>query len=72
MPVKPQAQRITCRQCGWATLYAPASDALIEQPPSTCQQCGSKELSYTPAKVIKNILSSMLSRLKRVMDNDAL
>ena len=65
MPVKPQAQRVTCPQCGWATLYAPVSDALIEQPPSICQQCGSQELSYTPAGVVENALLLMLSLLKK-------
>ncbi len=64
MAIKPQAQRITCHQCGWTTLYAPASDALIEHPPGTCQKCSSQDLSYTPAGTIENALSLMLSLLK--------
>lgn len=64
MPVKPQAQRFVCNQCGWTKLYAPASDALIEAPPQSCEKCHSQDLSRTSASMIEGALSSLLSLMK--------
>lgn len=38
MPVKPQPVRYRCSKCGWGKVFAPASDALVETPPSECEK----------------------------------
>ena len=48
MPVKPRSRRIRCSKCGWETVYAPLSDALLTPLPQVCEQCGSTELSRYP------------------------
>lgn len=47
MAVKPQPMQYTCRQCGWATVYAPSSDALLVVPPNCCKKCGCKDLEIS-------------------------
>lgn len=64
MAIKPQAQRIECRQCGWTKLYAPTSDALIEAPPRSCEKCHSQDLARTPASMLEGLLSSALALVK--------
>ncbi|WP_306603357.1 hypothetical protein [Azonexus sp.] len=65
MPIKPQAMQYQCRQCGWKITYAPLSDALLMEPPDTCDHCGSEELNRQPAGVIDNLLKSISTIVKR-------
>lgn len=65
MPIKPPPLRIECRQCGWTTLHAPGSDALIGTPPAICEKCGSRDLARTPASTMESVFSSVFSLLKK-------
>lgn len=65
MAIKPQPAQIQCRHCGWKTLYAPLSDALVMPPPESCEKCGSEELDSRPVGIAKNLLTSISSLLKR-------
>lgn len=39
MPIKPQPIQYTCRDCGWKTVYAPPSDAVLTPPTRSCGKC---------------------------------
>lgn len=58
MPLKPQPLHIECRQCGWTTIFAPKSDALVELPPESCAKCGSEELSRSSASIVESVFAA--------------
>lgn len=62
MAWKPAPQRIHCPQCGWSSLYAPDSDALMPPPPESCAQCGSSQLTWQPAGFIGSLVAALSSR----------
>lgn len=51
MPVRPAPLEIRCPQCGWQTVWQPASDALIsaDLPPDACPFCQHAGLEVRPA-----------------------
>lgn len=61
MPLKPKPLHIECRQCGWTTIFAPKSDALLELPPETCAKCESEDLNRTSANIAKSVVAAMRS-----------
>lgn len=65
MPVKPTPIRIECRQCGWSTVYAPRSDALVELPPESCGRCGSADLARSAANLLDSAVSAAFSLFKK-------
>ena len=65
MPIKPNPVRIQCRQCGWSSIYAPRSDALLELPPNACEKCGNTDLEYSALTRLESAISSVTSLLNR-------
>jgi|JI10StandDraft_1071094.scaffolds.fasta_scaffold151559_4 hypothetical protein len=65
MPIKPHPKLMQCPNCGWQTIYAPRSDALIEHRPETCPKCGNKELDIKQAGIANLAISLIASLLKR-------
>lgn len=63
MPLKPKPLHIECRQCGWTTIFAPKSDALVELPPESCANCGSEDLSRSSASIVESMVVAMGSLL---------
>ena len=59
MPLKPKHLHIECRQCGWTTIFAPKSDALVELPPELCAKCGSEDVSQSSASIVESVVAAM-------------
>lgn len=49
MAIRPEALLYRCSACEWQTIFAPTSDAFVQSPPVTCQQCGKNELLVSSA-----------------------
>ncbi len=65
MPLKPKPLHIECRQCGWTTIFAPKSDALVELPPESCAKCDSEDLSQSSANIVESVVAAMGSLFER-------
>lgn len=66
MPIKPQALLIRCPKCSWQTVHVPRSDALMEQPPDSCPDCGGQQLDTEPFGIVSAVISSIASKLTKV------
>lgn len=66
MPIKPQPIQYTCRDCGWKTVYAPPSDAVLTPPPRNCGKCGSDDLERKMLTAVENIVETVSGLLRRL------
>lgn len=61
MPIRLQALKLHCTDCGWETVVQPRSDALLEGHDNfrECPRCGSTELQTQALSVTEAALAKL-------------
>ncbi len=58
MAMKPRPSRITCRLCGYSTIFSPNSDRIYYPP---CPSCGQREAKWDHATL--SVLDHMHTKI---------